>query len=315
MNAHRLLPLVFLTAGLALGCDPELMEDSEGGVVELRPGGGGGIWLNTSAIGTQTFSEFDTTGAVHDGIRFTGLLIARPNDQWLSANVEITDGNLKGKVGKTHYVGADLIGSRWKFNIVEGAVETPVELWIESYTQISSKEARYTFMTLDANGLPTPICNADSAGGQQAIPVKDITVDAATGDMLARTKTAYLACASGAVGKAITWGYRPWERSLPEFEVATRMVRADYCYDGMSWTETGIALQVKDKYNINNFLDAAKPTEVLWTTTGSACLVTPRNLAYGAAAVTCNGQPLPTCPANVGMTTYANTLFWTKLGT
>jgi len=311
-----LVSVVLMTAGLALGCDPEAPEDGvEDGEVSLRPGTGGGIWLNTSLIGTQTFSEFDTTGAVHDGIRFTGLLLQRPNNQWLAANPEVKDGTLKGKVGKTSYEGVDLIGSRWQFNLVDGAVETPVEIWIESFTQISGKEARYTFMTLDSNGVAAPICDADSSGTYNAIPVKDITVDAATGDMVARSKTAYLACTSGAVGKAIVWGYRPWERSLSDFEVATRMVRGDYCYDGMSWTETGVALQVRDRYNINAFLDATGPTEAVWTKTGSACLLTPRNPVFGQAAVTCDGQPLLTCPANVGMTTYSDTLFWTKRGT
>jgi hypothetical protein len=145
------------------------------------------------------------------------------------------------------------------------------------------------------------------------IPMKDITVDEFTGDMAPRKDTLYLACTSGAVGKAIVWGYRPWERPLPEFEVATRMVRADYCYDGMSWTETGMPIQVKDKYGINTFLYANDPTEIVWTKTKAACVNTPRNPTYGGAQVTCNGVALPTCAANVSMSTYGETLFWTKI--
>lgn len=314
MYAHRLMILAstLMTVSLALGCDPETLADDAEGVVSLRPVGGG-VWLNTSSIGTQTFSEFDITGAVHDGVRFTGLRISRPGNTWLAATPEVTDGNLKGKASKTTYVGVDLVGSRWQFNLVNGAVETPVEIWIDTFTQISPKEARYTFKTLDSNGVARPICDVDSAGSYNAIPVKDITVDSAIGDMASRAKTVYLACTSGAVGKAIVWGYRPWERPLADFELATRMVRADYCHDGMSWTETGIALQVRDKYNINTFLDATDPTEVVWQANRAACIGTPRNPAFGPGAVTCDGQVVPTCPANLTMTTYGGTIFWTKL--
>ncbi|HEY0132799.1 MAG TPA: ADYC domain-containing protein [Nannocystis sp.] len=299
-----------MTATLTSGCDPDTLADDADGVVHFRPGGG--VWLNTSSIGAQPFSEFDTSGIVHDGVRFTGLLLKRADNTWLAATPEVTDGNLKGKVGKTAYVGVDLVGSRWKFNMVDGAVETPVEIWIESYTQVSPKEARYTFKTLDSNGVAQPICDADLNGSVAVTPIRDITVDSATGDMVSRTKTVYLACTSGALGKAIAWGYRPWERPLQEFEAATRMVRADYCYDGMSWTETGISLQVHDKYGVNTFLDATDPNEAVWLATGAACIGTPRNPTYGPATVTCNGQALPSCPANVGMSTYAGSLFWTK---
>ncbi len=250
---------------------------------------------------------------MHDGVRFTGLLIKRPGNVWLAATPEVKEGNLKGKVGPTMYAENDMVGSRWKFNIVDGSVETPVEIWIDGYTKISGKEGRYTFKTFDGNGQPTPICGVDVSGKYTAVPFADVTVDTATGHLAPRPATLYLACTSGAVGKAIVWGYRPWERALPEFEAATRMVRADYCYDGMSWTENGTALQVKDKFNINTFVDATDPTEVVWTGTGAACLTTPRNPAYGASAVTCNGQALPTCPGNVSLTSYPGALFWTKL--
>lgn len=317
MHFQRLLPVVMLlSASFAAGCDPEFVEGDDGdlGAVSLRPSGAnGGVWLNTSSIGSTAFQEFDLTGAVHDGMRLTGVKVKGPNDTLLTATSgEVVDGNLRVKVGKTVYSGAQLVGARWQLNIVDGQTETPVEIWIESHVQISPRESRYVFKALDADGMESYVCDADSSGAHTSIPMKDITVDAATGDMAGRPMTVYLACTSGAIGKAMVWGYRPWERPLPEFEAATRMVRADYCFDGMSWTETGMALQVRDKYNINTFARAEDPTEVVWTKDGAACLTQPRNPTYVAAQVTCDGQPLPACPANTSMTSYPGTLFWTK---
>ena len=52
---------------------------------------------------------------------------------------------------------------------------------------------------------------------------------------------------------------------------------------------------------------------MVWTKTGIACLTQPRALTYSAAQVTCDGQPIPSCPANLGMSTFPDTQFWTKL--
>ncbi len=325
-----LVSVMMMTAGLALGCDPEVLEDGvEDAEVSLRPGGGGGIWLNTSSIGSKTFSEFDISGQLHDGVRLTGALIKRPNNQWATVTSgEVVDGQLRAKVGNTVYTGAALIGSRWKIEIPEYDYDYDdedghhddnnvrnVELWISAYTQVATNEGLYTFQTLDENGQPTYICDADASGSHAAIPVRNISVDRDTGDLSARNSTAYLACTSGAIGKAITWGYKPWQRSLNDFEVATRMVRADYCFDGNSWTTEGTALQVRDSYNINDFAIDTEPTEVVWTTSGVACMTQPRNATYTAPQVTCGGQALPVCPESLTLATYPNSLFWTKVDT
>ena len=341
MKARRftaLVSTVMMTAGLALACDPDVIEDGVDDVaVDLRPGGGGGIWLNTSSIGSKAFSEFDLTGQLHDGVRLTGVLIKRPNNQWSTATSgEVIDGQLRAKVGTTVYTGAALVGSRWKIQIPEYDYDYDddddgddddgddddddnsvrnVEIWISAYTQVALNEGLYTFQTLDENGQPSHVCDADASGSHAAIPVRNITVNRVTGDVNPRSSTAYLACTSGAIGKAITWGYKPWQRSLPDFEVATRMVRADYCFNGGSWTTEGTALQVRDSYNINDFAIDSEPTEVVWTTTGAACLTQPRSVTYAAPQVTCGGQTLAVCPANVTLATYPNALFWTKVDT
>jgi hypothetical protein len=297
------------TLALHTGCDPgDEDEDEAAGEVEFRPIGG--VWLNTSSIGPLLFSELDLDGQVLDGLVLTDVLLQRPGDLWLRMDsVEVVSGEIRGKRGETYYQGADLVGSRWLLSPVQGA---PLEIWISGYTVISSTQTRYTFQTLDSGGAPVHVCDADSQGDHSAIPIKDITVDRETGDITPRARTLYLACVSGAVGKARVWGYDPG--SLADFEVAVRMVRADYCYDGASWTVPGTGVQVRDAWDINGFLYPDYANEAVWTTTGVACLKKPRRTLYSASQVKCNGASIPTCSTNVGMTTYANTLFWTKVG-
>ncbi len=317
MNAFKILALLTLTLNAGAGCDAEVVLDEDGGEVEVRGGSGGygGVWLNTSAIGSQPFSEMDLTGALHDGVKATGGQLKGPNNSWLAiTKTEVVDGMLRVKVGKATYTGAALVGARWQVSVVnELGVTTPREIWITEVDVISAKETRYTLQTHDDDGELMFVCDADLMGSHAAAVIKDVTIDPDTADMAVRKNTVYVACVSGAVGKAITWGYRPWERSLAEFSAAVRMVRADYCFDGMSWTEAGTAMQVKDRWNVNTFLSAAPPTEVVWTKTGIACLTQPRASTYQPAQVTCNGQVIPSCPADLTMSTYADTQFWTKL--
>lgn len=317
MHAFKILALLMLTLNAGAGCDDAVELDDGGHEIAVRAGSGGygGVWLNTSAIGSQPFSELDLTGALHDGVRALGGQIKGPNNSWVPVTkVEIIDGTLRVKAGQSFYSGAALVGARWQLALVDGqGVEDPREIWIAAVEVISAKESRYTFQTYDDEGQVSYLCDADAVGSHAAALIKDVTIDPFTADMAPRKHTAYLACVSGAVGKAITWGYRPWERSLGEFATAVRVVRADYCFDGMSWTENGTAMQVKDRWHINTFLSAAPPTEVVWTKTGIACLTQPRALTYSPEQVTCDGKAIPSCPANVSMSTFPDTQFWTKL--
>lgn len=308
---YRILASTFL---LGAGCDPkdvgEFGEADDAGEVEFRPIGG--VWLNTSSIGPLQFSQIDLDGQALDGLTLTDVLIQGPNDQWLPLDwVRASGWQLRGKRGDVEYSGADLVGSRWQLSTT--AAE-PVEVWISAYQFISSQQARYTFQTRTPDGAVVYVCDPDADGDHSAILIKDLTVEHTTGAMAAREHTMYIACLSGAVGKAYKWGYDP-DDSVSDFEAAVRMVRADYCFDGTSWTVNGTSMQVQDLMDSGPFLYPDHPTEAVWTRTGLACLSQPRWTVYTVAQVSCNGAPIPTCPANVGMTTYPQTLFWTKLGT
>jgi hypothetical protein len=296
------------TLVLPAGCDPgDEGELGFAGEVEFRPIGG--VWLNTSSLGSLYFSALDLDGEVLDGLRLTDVLIPQPNDQWLRMDsIYVASGQIRGRRGGTHYTGAALLGSRWLLSPVQGA---PVEMWISGYT--GGAEARYTFQTLDGGGAPIHVCDPDGQGDYSAIPIKDITVNGVTGAIASRSKTLYLACVSGAVGKARKWGYSAhW---LANFEVAVRMVRADYCFDGASWTVNGTGVQVRDAWDVNDFLHSNYATEAVWTAEGLACLTQPRRTEYSAAQVICDGAAIPTCPTDLSMATYPGALIWTKIGT
>ena len=57
-------------------------------------------------------------------------------------------------------------------------------------------------------------------------------------------------CGVGAYAKCTDWGYKPWTGAAAAnlHQTCTRMVRADYCADGNSFTTTGHGIDVDDYF-------------------------------------------------------------------
>ncbi len=98
-----------------------------------------------------------------------------------------------------------------------------------------------------------PYCLPDHDGRNAAIAVAGgFGTDGPRPDVEGVT----LACTSGAIGKCIRLGYKPWE-TLPGgakmadlITACTRMIRADYCGDGTPHTKDGTWIDVYDRFGI-----------------------------------------------------------------
>ncbi len=216
-------------------------------------------------------------------------------------------------------------------------------------------------MTTDETGgaVTFPLCGWDQA--QREIPAivlrgewsQDERVSWG-GDQI--SDSAYrvtFACASGALGKcaadcasdatcaasgvAVALGYRRWAAPhtvsttdgayrwrdyAMDHQSCTRMVRADYCGDGVSWTANGTEIDVYDKTEIN--VTSSDPYgawwqwEATWNENGATRISCDR---LQAGPVTCDGAAAPSLagfPARAtevsfgGLTTtHAPACYWT----
>lgn len=123
----------------------------------------------------------------------------------------------------------------------------------------------------------SPAC-ADGYGD----PVEAIALqnhwDAETGERVDDPDTFTFACRDGAIGKCVAFGYRPWatagSTSLADYHQAcTRMVRADYCGDGVPHTLNGTTIDIADTLNppIQTFA-SHWPVEAEWGPDGAVCM-------------------------------------------
>ncbi len=119
------------------------------------------------------------------------------------------------------------------------------------------------------------LCQADTEGLSKAIPLSGRWDS--TGSHIDDGSITF-ACTNGALGKCVRWGYKPWKthngQSLRNYHQAcTRMVRADYCGQGIGHTKDGTSIDVYDRLGIQQRTDnSGMVFEAAWTPKGAIYL-------------------------------------------
>jgi hypothetical protein len=200
--------------------------------------------------------------------------------------VTLSDGSLKQ--------GAELAGAVFVFNI-NGM---PVRVRIASIMP-DPKDETILLHDFRIDGTDMPFCNPDHDGKQLGFPlVGQSTPDGRFLD--ARPDVFELVCTSGAQGKCVRFGYRPWEKApnggpmRDYYNACVRMVRADYCGDGRAWTRDGTLIDIWDtqgiqKPDIQNE-SASFSFEAGWTPEGAVCVAhtrIPENLTLDHLKTSC----------------------------
>ena len=100
------------------------------------------------------------------------------------------------------------------------------------------------------------------------------------------------ACAAGAQGKCVRFGYLPWARApnvesmAPHHAACVRMVRADYCGDGTPHTVPGVTIQMFDRAGVHGHPDPAHGAfEAVWGPDGAVCLARARRPEFPLADI------------------------------
>ena len=145
-------------------------------------------------------------------------------------------------------------------------------------------------------GVAEELCDADPQGQRWAFPVQG------KWDAQGR-RTSHdgfsLTCSSGAQGKCLRFGYKPWRTtkdgaSLEDYyQACIHMVTANYCGD-RGTTKDGMTIDLYDNMGINTLSESAGSDalrfEAAWNATGAACVAhtrVPDNISLRQLAATC----------------------------
>lgn len=250
--------------------------------------------LNTHLLNGLPVDALDLTGASYHGIVLVSITVPTHDGSDVLVAVEAEKGVLFGNgASGNKYTGDQLVGSLWELedHRFSPAVTTTMEI---TAFQQEATHARYTFVHSSSATWEKEMANCETdeyTGESSAILLQDLEVES-DGSMHDTASILYFGCVSGAVGKAVVWGYSPWDHGFDAHQTATRVVRADYCGDGVSWTEVGTGLQLEDVFGEWSFVDPDQSAEAIWTPDGAVCLKEPRISQQVQCA---NGVTLPNC--------------------
>lgn len=180
--------------------------------------------------------------------------------------------------GDTVY-GQSFTGAEFTGNLGNGST---VKLRIRSITAAPAPNddlRLYDVAYRDNSGVWVPACHDATGAPVLAMPVQGVwnyQQDVpGGGSKLEDSERFTFACMGGAIAKCVLWGYRPWATyngtSLAQYHQAcTRMVRADYCGTGRSYTKTGNRINFYDTLGIQQDTESWV-FEAAWDVNGAQC--------------------------------------------
>jgi len=197
------------------------------------------------------------------------LSAATPHIAAAQLNVEGTELVLTTGDGRT-LRSADLVGATLQIGAGDDEIALTTESVEEDPEAVGGRVFLHHFVVIDGRG-GSDFCTPDAQGRSLGFPVPN------------EQGGFDLTCTSGAIGKCIRWGYRPWEeepggppmRDL--HQACIFMVRADYGGDGSTHTRDGTLIVYCDRFGINSCEgEGAMAFEAAWGTDGAACVARPR---------------------------------------
>jgi hypothetical protein len=200
--------------------------------------------------------------------------------------IEVVGTVLRVTDGERIVEGAALVGAVLTLGVGGDAVRARIAGVEVDATDPLGEVLLYDVRVVAADGTESPLCRPDAGGRTLGFPLAGRTDG--TGALKPSDDGAFeFVCASGAQGKCVRFGYAPWRTApdgspmRPLYDACVRMVRADYCGDGRSFTRDGTMIGIADVAGVNavgaaELADEGLTFEAAWTPEGATCLARPR---------------------------------------
>jgi hypothetical protein len=279
------------------GCDDDSSEQS--GSVEPRYQVKNAPVLNGANLNGFTLNGFTLNGFTLNGFTLNGFTLNGFTLNGFTLNGTLFNGTRWVDGVPMPIGGLELIGSRL---VLLHEDDIYVLIFDDIHLDANNPAGDvylYDISVYDVNNdITSPLCTLNGQPAP-AIPLSNHW-DMATGDRIDDPSAVTFACAGGALAKCVNWGYRPWatvESCDPEFgtctqlsladhhQSCTRMVRADYCGDGVPHTVDGTLIDAFDHLSPAIQAQTSKNNpmwgvEAEWGPDGARCVGTSLRLQH-----------------------------------
>lgn len=271
-------------------------------------------------LGSDSFGELQASLLKINGLRINGLRINGLRINGLRINGLRINGTTISGIGISGSGQLVAIGSDGSLSPASSVADLQLEapqadgstvlLRIDSEQQDAASGVYvYAVSHQDSKGKWQPACGKTGNDPILAVPMLG-SYDLDSGSFTPSQDQLMFGCNDGALGKCALWGYRPWEEKTecqgsvckqqsmqPWHHACTRLVRADYCGDGVPHTRNGTSINVWDNMGVQAPASTDWDMEAEWTTDGARCIRHTRWLkADKKAALTDLEYIQRTCP-------------------
>lgn len=287
---RRVTGAAILVASLLGGCAGDPEEDlGQGMEASLADNG---VHLNGLHANGLHANGIHMNGLHANGTRLNGLYVA---------NMSLDQTSFSGTIEGKPVSGLGFIGAQMTATLADGSA---LQLRIDDIDSSSDPEILLYDVSSSSDGVTwSPLCRDLTGVPVRSYPLSgywDESEGTATGgDHIQSTTEFTFACRGYALTKCTEMGYKPWQ-SVTECKTAgvchtidlsfvhqacTRMLRADYCGDGMATTRDGTLIDITDNLGFESSAKALSwRFEAEWGSEGATCIKNTRWLTIAGDA-------------------------------
>jgi len=225
-----------------------------------------GTSLNGTSLNGTSLNGTSLNGTSLNGTSLNGTSLNGTSLNGTSLNGTSLNGT---SLNGTSLNGTDFIGATMTGTLSNGA---SITLRIDDIDALASPNDDVLAYAISAqvDGGWARLCGDEADGSAvRAIPVAG-TWSLTTGAWSDSSSSISFACRHASIAKCVELGYKSWDGYAAQHHACVRMLRADYCGDGVSHTVNGTAINLYDNAGVQADTESW-PVDAEWTADGALC--------------------------------------------
>src|SRR4051812_4641883 len=236
--------------------------------------------INGRSINGTTLNGKSINGTQLTDVYLMSVQLDSPQiDGATVAGVSLHGTTFTGSLGGTDLNPADFAGAVFQAQLSDG---TDLHVRFDQYSLLSTPRGDFNSyaVSYETDSGWVSLCGTEADGSPvMAIPLNgrfDYSQGTSSGGVYDSSGPVFTpACRHYAAAKCVEMGYQPWVTSPaplePYFQTCTRVLRADYCGDGTSFTVDGTLIDIYDRLGVQTDTESWMG-EAEWGPNGALCM-------------------------------------------
>jgi hypothetical protein len=260
---------------LLVACTADPAEPSSTNIDALTANNGislNGISLNGISLNGISLNGISLNGISLNGVSVNGTAVNGISLNGISLNgISLNGISLNGiSLNGISLNGTDFIGAHMK---AELSNSDTLELRIDDIAPLEGSNSDILAYAVSASVDDgwVPLCGYDTDGSVKRALAVPGTWNLQTGAWSDDGGAFSFACRKASVAKCVEFGYKTWLGYADHQHACVRMLRADYCGDGVPHTITGTLINLYDNAGVQADTESW-PVDAEWGPDGALCL-------------------------------------------